>query len=327
MAVIPLKPDSTGPSDRRGRSATAPSEIPARGWKDILVRIYRNVGDDRVVAMAAGVTFYSILALFPAVGAIVALYSLFSDPRTISSHLESLSTVLPGGAMQVLGDEINRVAAQASGKLGLASAIGLVTALWSANAGIKSLIDAMNIVYKEKEHRSFFALNAASLAFTLGMIFFTLLTLAALLVLPTMFEYVRISAFAEQVFKIARWPLMAVVVVFGLACLYRYGPSRAKPQWRWITWGSTFAALGWFVVSFLFTFYAGHFGSYNKTYGSLGAIIGFMVWIWLSNIVILLGAEINAEAEHQTARDTTTGAPKPLGERRAKMADTVGEAT
>jgi membrane protein len=326
LAVTPFRSRDTGgqPDDERGRSATKPSEIPARGWKDIAFRIYANIGDDRVVAMAASVTFYAILALFPAIAAVVALYGLFSDPRTISSHLESLSAVLPGGAMQVLSDEINRIAAQANSKLGSAFLIGLVTALWSANAGIKSLIDALNIVYKEPEKRNFFRLNAASLIFTLAIIVFVLTALAAMVVLPPVLEYFEISSFAEQMTKICRWPAMLVVVMFGLSYLYRYGPSRAEPKWRWITWGSGFAALAWLVVSLLFTWYAAHFGSYNKTYGSLGAIVGFMVWIWLSNIVILLGAEINAETEHQTARDTTTGSPKPLGERRAHMADTIG---
>jgi membrane protein len=304
--------------DGLGRSATSPSEIPPRGWKDIAVRIYRNVGDDRIVAMAASVTFYSILALFPAIAALVALYGLFSDPRTISSHLETLSAVLPGGAMQVLGDEINRVAAQANTKLGLAFLIGLGTAIWSANAGIKSLIDALNIVYKEPEKRNFLSLNAASLAFTVGIIVFALVALIAMVVLPPLLEYFGIGSVAERITRVGRWPALFIVVIFGLSCLYRYGPSRPKPRWQWITLGSAFAALAWLAGSLLFSWYAANFGSYNKTYGSLGAVVGFMVWIWISNIVILLGAEINAETEHQTARDSTTDSQKPLGERRAR---------
>ncbi len=329
MAVTPFRPnDSTDHAgDGRGRAASTPSDIPARGWKDIIFRIYQNIGDDRIVAMAASVTFYAILALFPAIAALVALYGLFSDPRSIASHVAALSEVLPGGAIQVLSDEINRVAAQANSKLGLAFLIGLVTALWSANAGIKSLFDALNIVYKEPEKRNLFWLNAASLAFTVCMVVFALVALGAMVVLPPVLDYFGVSSFAERITRIGRWPALLIVVIFGLSCLYRFGPSRAEPKWRWISWGSALAAVGWLVVSLLFTWYAANFGSYNKTYGSLGAIVGFMVWIWLSNIVILLGAEINAEMEHQTARDTTTGAPKPLGQRRARMADTVGRSS
>jgi membrane protein len=302
-------------------------ESPARGWKDIALRLYQNIADDRIVAMAASVTFYAILALFPAIAALVALYGLFSDPRSIASHLAALSGVLPGGAMQVLGDEISRVAAQANSRLGLAFLIGLAMALWSANAGLKSLCDALNIVYKESEKRNFFRLNVASLAFTVGMVLFALIALTAIVVLPPMLDYFGVSSVAAQITRVGRWPVLLIVVMFGLSCLYRFAPSRTEPKWHWISWGSALAAVGWLIVSLLFTWYAANFGSYNKTYGSLGAIVGFMVWIWLSNIVILLGAEINAEIEYRTARDTTTGRAKPLGQRRAKMADTAGRSS
>jgi membrane protein len=291
----------------------------------LALRIYQNIADDRIVAMAASVTFYAILALFPAIAALVALYGLFSDPRSIALHLALLSGVLPGGAMQVLGDEINRVAAQANSRLGLAFLIGLVTALWSANAGLKSLFDALNIVYKEPERRSFFWLNVASLAFTVCMVLFALLALGAMVVLPPVLDHFEVGPFADAITRVSRWPALLIVVILGLSCLYRFAPSRAQPRWRWISWGSALAAVGWLVVSLLFTWYAANFGSYNKTYGSLGAIVGFMVWIWLSNIVILLGAEINAEIEQQTAtRDTATDTAKPLAQRRARMPDTAG---
>jgi membrane protein len=325
MAVTPLRPNDTADraNDGRSRGATTPGESPGRGWKDIALRIYQNIGDDRIVAMAASVTFYVILALFPAIAALVALYGLFSDPRSIASHLALLAGVLPEGAMQVLGDEINRVAGQANSRLGLAFLIGLATALWSANAGIKSLFDALNIVYKEPERRNFFWLNAASLTFTVCMVLFALLALTAMVVLPPVLDYFGVNSFGEQITRVGRWPALLIVVILGLSCLYRFAPSRAEPKWHWISWGSALAAIGWLIVSLLFTWYAANFGSYNKTYGSLGAIIGFMVWIWLSNIVILLGAEINAAMEPQATRDTTTGAAKPLGERRARTADTV----
>jgi len=310
----------------RGRLAETPSDIPARGWKDILLRIYAKIGEDRVVALAAGVTFYSILALFPAIAALVSLYGLFADPGTIASHLDSLAGVLPGGAVQIIGDELHRLTSQPNEALGLTFVVGLAISLWSANAGLKSIIDALNLVYAEQEKRGFIRLNAVSLAFTAAAIGFVLLALGALVVLPLALEYLGIATLADALIRWLRWPGLLLVVMFGLLLIYRYGPSREEARWRWLTPGSVVAAVLWLVASVLFSWYAANFGSYNKTYGSLGAAIGFMIWIWISTIVILLGAEIDAEMEHQTVRDTTTGAPKPLGLRGAAMADTVGPA-
>ncbi len=317
-------PRGSRPEADRGRLARSPSEIPPRGWKDILVRAYKNIGRDRVITIAAGVTFYSILALFPAIAALVSLYGLFADPTAIASHLDSLAGVLPGGAVQLIGDELKRLTAQRNGALGLATLVGLVTALWSANAGIKSLFDALNLVYNEPEKRGLITLNAVSLAFTVATIGFVILALGAMVVLPPVLAYV--GSGADQLVRILRWPALLIAVALWLAALYRFGPSRSKPKWRWISWGTALSTILWLIVSLLFTWYAANFGSYNKTYGTLGAAIGSMVWIWLSIIVVLLGAEIDAEMEHQTARDTTEGAPKPMGARGATMADTVGPA-
>jgi membrane protein len=310
----------------RGRHASTPSEIPARGWKDILFRVYGNIGEDRVMLVAAGVTFYALLALFPAIAALVALYGLFADPSHIANQVNSMSGVLPSGALAVLHDQLNRVASQRSSKLGIAFLVGLVVSLWSANAGMKSIFDALNLVYDEEEKRGFIKLNLVSLGFTVAAIVFVLLAIGAIVALPAVFSSAGTSGATALIGKIARWPILLVIIAVALAFVYRYGPSRSTPQWRWITWGSAFAAIGWVVVSILFSLYTANFADYNKTYGSLGAIIGFMVWIWLSTTVILIGAEIDAEMEHQTVRDTTTGGPKPLGQRGATMADTVGAA-
>jgi len=293
----------------------------------MLLRIYRKIGRDRVVALAAGVTFYSLLAIFPAIAALVALYGIFADPATIASHLDGLSGVLPTGALEVLRDELNRLASQRGGTLGLTFLVGLGTSLWSANAGIKALFDALNLVYEEEEKRGLIRLNAISLAFTTGAILFLLVALAAIVVLPVAMNFVGLPDVTETVVKAVRWPALFLVVALALAAIYRYGPSHTEARWRWITWGSAFAALAWLAASALFSWYAENFGSYNKTYGSLGAVIGFMIWLWLSTIIILLGAELDAEMEHQTARDTTVGGDKPLGARGATMADTVGPAT
>jgi membrane protein len=308
----------------RGRLADTPSKIPARGWKDILLRVYDNFSNHRIMDLAAGVTFYSLLALFPAIAALVAIYGLFADPAALSMHLEKLSGLLPGGAIQIIHDQLTRVASQRGSTLGLAFIISLAISLWSANAAMKSVFDTLNVVYSEREKRGYISLNAISLAFTVGAIVFVLLALGAVIVLPPALKHVGLSELTDLLLRAGRWPALFVILAFVLAVIYRYGPSRAQAQWRWITWGSAAAAFAWLVLSILFSWYAENFGSFNRTYGSLGAVMGFMTWIWLSAIVILIGAELDAEMEHQTARDSTTGPPKPLGARHATMADTIG---
>lgn len=310
----------------RGREATSPSEIPAKGWKDILLRVYGNIGRHRVLALAAGMTYYTILAIFPALAALVAIYGLFSDPASIAKHLDQISGFVPGGAIEVAREQLIRVSSKGDHALGATFVIGLAVSLWSANAAMKSLFDTLNIVYGEEEKRGFVKLNAVSLTFTVAAIAFVLLALGAVVVIPVVLNFLHLSDFADLLVRIARWPAMFVVLTLALACIYRFGPSRRAPRWRWITWGSAAATLCWLAASGLFSWYAASFGKFNETYGSLGAVIGFMTWLWISAIVILLGAELDAEMEHQTARDTTTGAPKPLGGRGAKVADTVGEA-
>ena len=310
----------------RGRLADTPSEIPARGWKDILLRVYRNISDHRVFALAAGMTYYSLLAIFPALAALVAIYGLFSDPAVIASHLDKVSGFVPGGALDVARDQLTRVASKGTQTLGLTSAIGLAISLWSANAGMKSLFDTLNIIYGEKEKRGFIKLNAVSFSFTMAGILFVLIAIGAVLVLPIALKYIGLSDFADLLLRIGRWPALFIIITVTLAFVYRYGPSREAPRWRWITWGSALAAILWLAASALFSWYAADFGKFNETYGSLGAVIGFMTWLWISAIVILIGAELDAEMEHQTARDTTTGVAKPMGARGARVADTLGPA-
>jgi membrane protein len=308
----------------RGRLASAPSEIPPRGWKDILLRVFSNISDHRVLALAAGMTFYSLLAIFPALAALVAIYGLFSDPAAITAHLDQVSGFMPSGALDVARDQLMRVASKGNQTLGFTFAFGLAVSLWSANAAMKSLFDTLNIVYAEQEKRGFIKLNAISLSFTAAAVAFILVAIGAVAVLPIALEFVGFTSFTEILLRIARWPALFIVLTIALALIYRFGPSRAAPKLRWITWGSALSALLWLAASALFSFYAANFGNFNATYGSLGAVIGFMTWMWISAIAVLIGAELNAEMEHQTARDTTTGHPKPLGARGARMADTVG---
>ena len=313
-------------SEDRGRQAATPSEIPAKGWKHILLRVYANISKHRVLALAAGMTYYSILAIFPAIAALVAMYGLFADPTAIAQHLDQLAGFLPGGAIDVAREQLTRVSSKGAQTLGLTFVIGLVTSIWSANAAMKSLFDTLNIVHGDEENRSFIKLNAMSLVFTIGGVVFILGALGSIVVVPVILNYVGLSNTGDLLLRIGRWPAMYLILTLALAVIYRYGPDRETPRWRWITWGSATAALLWLATSGLFSWYAASFGKFNETYGSLGAIIGFMTWLWISAIVILLGAEIDAEMEHQTARDTTTGSPKPMGMRGARMADSVGAA-
>jgi membrane protein len=294
--------------------------------RDILWRTYEEVNKDRILAVAAGVTFYALLAIFPAVGALVSIYGLFAEPGTIQEHLNALAGLLPGGALDVIGEQVKRITSKGGGALGFAFFSGLAISLWSANAGMKAMFDALNVAYDEDEKRGFIALNLQSLGFTLGALLFIVLAIVGVVAVPVVLNFVGLGKATEWIISLARWPALLAVVILGLAVLYRYGPSRDKAQWRWISPGSILAGVVWVVGSMLFSWYVSNFGNYNETYGSLGAAIGFMTWIWLSSTIILVGAELNAETEHQTARDSTEGPREPLGARGARMADTVGAA-
>jgi membrane protein len=314
-----------GHGDERGRSASTPSQIPARGWKDILKRFYQRFNDDRILAIAAGVTFYALLAIFPAIAALVSIYGLFADPGTIAQHLDDISSMVPGGAIDVIRGQLENLTSKGNSALGVAFVVGLAISLWSANSGVKAMMDALNVAYEEREKRGFFRLNGTSFIFTLGGIVAVIIGLGALVVLPLAIQYLGLES-QKWIAEAIKWPVLLVAVLLALSLLYRYAPSRREAKWRWITWGSAAATIGWIAISILFSWYAANFGSYNKTYGSLGAVVGFMTWIWLSVTVILLGAELDAEMERQTEQDTTVGAPKPMGQRGATVADTKGPA-
>ena len=273
-----------------------------------------------MLAVAAGVVFYGLLALFPAITAVVSLYGLFADAATINDHLSSAAGILPASALDIIHEQIVRLTANSGTKLGFAFGVGLCDrALERLNAGMKAMIDALNVIYEEKEKRGFIKLNLISLTFTLGMIILVLLALGAVVVLPLILTHIGLAQVTDALFRYARWPNLLAVVIVGLATIYRYGPSRRHARWQWLSIGTVVAAATWIASSALLSWYLATYAHYDVTYGSLGTGIGLMMWMWLSAIVVLLGAQLNSEIEHQTASE------KPLSERGAVMADTVGK--
>lgn len=307
----------------RGRDADSPTAIPAKGWKDVAWRVYQEVANDRVLLVAAGVTFYLLLALAPLLAAFVSLYGLFLDPVEIAGQAQALAGVVPGGGVDILTEQLERLASAGGSTLGFAFVIALAIALWSANAGMKSLFDAMNIAYDEDEKRGFVKYTLVTLAFTVSLIAGIIALVAFNAAFTTFQESVGVTLPTVVVNLITGAIALAGFVVF-MALLYRFGPSRADPRWSWVTPGAILAVVGAIIVSVAFSFYVANFGTYNETYGSLGAIVGFLTWLWLVMVVLVMGAELNSELEHQTAQDTTTGEPRPMGERGAVMADNVG---
>lgn len=310
----------------RGRQAETPEQIPARGWLDIFWRVFWAFSANRILSTSGGVAFFALLAIFPGIGAVVSLYGIFADTSTIGEHMALLSGILPFGVLQIITEQIKTVVQQQNDTLGVAFLISVGIAIFSANSGMAALFDALNVVYDEREKRNILQLYLTTFVFTLVGIAFVIMALVGLVILPLVLEFLGLSIVTETVISVLRWPLLLLTIGISLAFLYRYGPSRCDAQWRWVSWGSVIAATLWMAASMLFSWYVATFDSYNRVYGSLGAGIGFMVWLWISAVIVLLGGEVNAEMEHQTARDTTEGKPKPLGSRGATMADHVGEA-
>ncbi len=308
----------------RGRDAAGPREIPKSGWRDILLRVKDEIGADHVSIVAAGTAFFGLLALFPAIAALIAIAGLVFDPAAIAAQLQSAAAVLPADAAQILQDQASAVASGGGTKLGFAAIAGLLLTLYSASKGMKTLIEGMNIAYDEEESRGFLMLNVVALALTLLLIVGLVLALGSTVVAPVIVATLGLGSVVEGLITWARWPVLAIVAALGLAVIYRYGPSRATPRWRWISPGAVIATLIWIVGSIAFSIYARNFGSFNETYGTLGGVIILLTWLWLSAFIVLLGAEFNSEMEHQTEHDSTTGEPRPKGERGAVKADTLG---
>ncbi len=272
-------------------------QAPRRGLWSVLLGTYNRFSDDRIMTEAAGVTFYVLLALFPAVATLISIYGLFADPAAVGVQLKNVTAVVPEGGMQIIEDQVQALTANGHQTLSFGVVVGVLTSLWSANQGIKSVFDALNVVHHEKETRSYLMRTALSLCFTFGAILFLVLALLGIVVLPIVLSFVGAEEDTAILLTLARWPVLIVALMLFLSTVYRFGPSRSNARWQWITWGSAFAVLGWVAASLGFSYYVANFGSYNRTYGSLGAVIGFLTWIWITAMIVLLGAELNAELE------------------------------
>ena len=308
----------------RGRRARTPLQIPWAGWKDIFWRTYSEMNADRLLSIAGGVAFFILFAIFPAITALVSAYGIFFNASTIGQDLSLLQGVVPDDVLKILNDQATHIALQSNRALSIGVVAGILVALWSAMGGVKAMIDALNVIYEEKERRSFFRLNLVALAFTLGGFAVFLIAVGAVVLMPLVLSWLGLGIDGAGLIAVLRWPVLLIVLLTGLAVLYRYGPDRRAPRWQWVSVGSVFASLVWIGASILFSWYLAKFNTYNATYGSLGAVLAMMMWLWISSMVVLLGAELNAEIEHQTAQDSTVGDDKPLGQRGAVMADTVG---
>ena len=284
-----------GPAFDEGPKAK--SSVRGKGVWQITQRVYAGFMSDRIMTEAAGVTFYALLALFPAIATLVSLYGFFADPSVVAQQLQAASGVIPSGGLDIIEAQVKALTANGRTALGWGVLIGLLTSLWSANQGIRSLCDALNVVYHAEETRSYIKRTLESLALTVTGIVFIALAMAAVVIAPIVLTFVGFGGLLDGLLKVARWPALLLMLALFLAVIYSYGPDRKRPRWKWVTWGSCFAAILWMIGSVGFSYYVQNFGSYNKTYGALGAIIGFMTWIWISMMIVLIGAELNSDLE------------------------------
>jgi len=324
MATHVHHPDDSSFDEQRGRTADRPQDIPARGWWDIFSRVRREMTADNVDIIAGGLALYALLAVFPALAAAVSIYGLFASPADMANHLQQVGSTLPEDATKILQQQLNDLSEHPQDTLSIGIIIGIVLALWSARKGMVALMTATNVAYDEEENRGFFKQLLVSMAFTVGAVIGFLAVLALGVAVPVVLSFIPLGPAAEVVLLVLRWVLLFAVAVLGLAVLYRYAPDRKGARWRWVTPGSLIAATLWLIGSALFAIYVRNWGSYGETYGALGGVIVLLMWFYLSGYIVVLGAEVNSELERQTKKDTTTGTPKPLGQRGAYSADTVG---
>src|SRR3954447_16605106 len=319
------RPPKNAPSEQvlPGVHAEKPTQIPLKGWKQIVKRAWAENKADNMPIIAGGVAFFGFLAVFPALIAMISIYGLVASPEQAARQVEQFTAGLPQEAQSLIADQLKSVTENSGGALTFGLIFSILLALWSASGGVSNLVTAVNIAYDEAESRNFIKLKALSLALTLGAIVFVLLTFALVAVVPAVLAALPLGIVGTILAQVLRWVLLLALFAGGLAVVYRVAPDRDAPRLRWVSLGSVVVTVLWALVSLAFSLYVNNFGSYDKTYGAIAGVIVLMLWLYLTCYLVLLGAEINSEAEHQTAKDTTEGPPRPMGERGAEMADTL----
>lgn len=308
----------------RGRRAEVPGEIPARGWHDIVWRVVRAARRDRITMLAAGVAFYALLALFPTIAAVISLWGLLFDPYEAGQQLYEISRFMPPDAAKLIDQQAQKVVESAESSNVMATLVGLLIAMFIASKSVAVLVIGLNVVYGETEKRSLFHRSTVLVSLTFGLIIMTLVSLGFIAIVPIVVDALAIDPPLDKLLKWLRWPALLVLMSMLIALLYRFAPYRRSAQWRWLSYGTLLATSMWLLGSGGLSLYVRYFATFSELYGSLGAVIALMIWFWLSAFVVLFGAEVNSEMERQTYRDTTVGYPRPLGEREAFAADTIG---
>lgn len=321
--TIDLRETSEAPDDGRGGTADSPLAIPPKGWKDIAIRTKEEVKKDSVSVLSAGVAFYFMVSLFPFAIAALSIYGLVAQPGDVTALVDQFRGAVPDSVATLIETQLTSIAESSDDSLTFGLIASVLVAVWSASKGASALIKATNIAFDEEDKRGFLRLRLLALAFTVAFLAVLIVAVGVIAIIPPLLS--GLPGPADTVFAILRWPLLAVVAMVGLSALYRFAPHRDDPQWRWVSLGAVTATVLWLGGSALFSLYANNFGSFDETYGSLSAVVILLLWLNLTAFAILLGAEINAETERQTGRDSTRGEPKPMGERNAFAADTLGE--
>lgn len=310
---------------RKRYEAEKPQHFDWEDWKAIVLRVKDDISKDHLQVVAAGVAFYFFLALFPAFSAVVSIYGLLVEPAEVQQQMDQMTRLLPEQAREMLSGILNNIAGKSDSTLGWSLVLSLLFSLWSANKGTTALFEGTNIAYSQLDERGFLKKKAITLLFTLGGIVTGILSMALVVAFPAIVDSIPLPSTISGLINWLRWPLLALIIMLALVLIYKIAPYRSRPRYKWVGWGAVIATLLWLIVSLLFSYYMNNFGNFDKTYGTFTAVIILMLWFFLTAFIILIGAEINSEMEHQTRKDTTTGKEKPMGERNAYFADHVAD--
>lgn len=305
----------------RGEEAQWPHHIPLKGWIDIGKRVWHEMKIDHVQIVSAGVGFYFFLSIFPTIVAAISIYSLVLEPSQIQEQISRLNIIMPDQAFGMITDFLKPILEQSRKEIGWGLVISILVSIWSANKGTSALFQGINIAYDEVDNRGFFKKNILTLIFTLAGLVIGLLSLLIVIFFPILIDDIGLPAQLEKMLTWLRWVILGFILIFSLSVVYKIAPNRRSPRFRWVSWGAILGTILWLGGSMLFSWYVSNFGSYADLYGSFAAVAILLLWLFLTAFIILIGAEINSEMEHQTRYDTTIGVERPMGERNAWHAD------